>query len=298
MAAKQTPCRVLNSWLRKEKARTEVAFTIACCLSGSAEIVVCGGNHIGFLKAMGRTPSFWDKWIINLEKREYAECKFVVAHANTMNIELQKYYGLPAEKIAVIYPPQTFKPLTASMDKAALREEFGLPKDRTLFLFPSSSHKRKGFELLKTYFEKTEYPETLIVAGRPVKGEYKNVKYIGFCKEMQKLYQACDYTILASFYDPLETAGLESVWNGTPSIMGNTIGCCEVLDSRSLRSFDVHSLKALSDVMEDVRKNPIRLEPPYQQYIDPVCMQTIDQHVDQLVQIGERLLKGETHPGH
>ena len=222
-----------------------------------------------------------------------------LAHANTMNIELQKYYGLPAEKIAVIYPPQTFKPLTASMDKAALREEFGLPKDRTLFLFPSSSHKRKGFELLKTYFvEKTEYPETLIVAGRPVKGEYKNVKYIGFCKEMQKLYQACDYTILASFYDPLGTAGLESVWNGTPSIMGNTIGCCEVLDSRSLRSFDVHSLKALSDVMEDVRKNPIRLEPPYQQYIDPVCMQTIDQHVDQLVQIGERLLKGETHPGH
>lgn len=54
-----------NSWLRKQKARTEVAFTIACCLSGSAEIVVCGGNHIGFLKAMGRTPSFWDKWIIN-----------------------------------------------------------------------------------------------------------------------------------------------------------------------------------------------------------------------------------------
>ena len=106
-----------NSWLRKEKARTEVAFTIACCLSGSAEIVVCGGNHIGFLKAMGRTPSFWDKWIINLEKREYAECKFVVAHANTMNIELQKYYGLPAEKIAVIYPPQTFKPLTASMEQ-------------------------------------------------------------------------------------------------------------------------------------------------------------------------------------
>ena len=131
-----------------------------------------------------------------------------------------------------------------------------------------------------------------------MKGEYKNVKYIGFCKEMQKLYQACDYTILASFYDPLGTAGLESVWNGTPSIMGNTIGCCEGLDSRSLRSFDVHSLKALSDVMEDVRKNPIRLEPPYQQYIDPVCMQTIDQHVDQLVQIGERLLKGETHPGH
>ena len=206
------------------KGHTPVIFTMSAdptlpayphCLSGSAEIVVCGGNHIGFLKAMGRTPSFWNKWIINLEKREYAECKFVVAHANTMNIELQKYYGLPAEKIAVIYPPQTFKPLTASMDKAALREEFGLPKDRTLFLFPSSSHKRKGFELLKTYFEKTEYPETLIVAGRPVKGEYKNVKYIGFCKEMQKLYQACDYTILASFYDPLGTARRPS-W-ATPS---------------------------------------------------------------------------------
>lgn len=54
------------------------------------------------------------------------------------------------------------------------------------------SHKRKGFALLKEYFTTTPYDECLIVAGRPIDGEYKNIQYVGFVNEMQEMYQACD----------------------------------------------------------------------------------------------------------
>lgn len=46
------------------------------------------------------------------------------------------------------------------------------------------SHKRKGFALLKEYFTTTPYDECLIVAGRPIDGEYKNIQYVGFVNEI------------------------------------------------------------------------------------------------------------------
>ena len=104
------------------------------------------------------------------------------------------------------------------------------------------SHKRKGFALLKEYLTTTPYDECLIVAGRPIDGEYKNIQYVGFVDEMQEMYQACDYSVLASFYDPLETVGMESVWNGTPSLIAETIGSCECVDPEALRSFDAWSI--------------------------------------------------------
>ena len=281
-----------NRWLKKVRNTIPVEFLLGCCTAVTADIVICGGNHIGYLKAMKKTPMFYDRWIINIERELYAHTKFVVCHAATMHRELQAYYGVPAEKMRVIYPPQTFKKLEHAMDRTELRRHFCLPEDKTLFLFPSSSHKRMGFELLKRYFETTPHNELLIVAGRPLDREYKNIRYIGFCKEMQKLYHACDYTVLASFYDPLGTAGLESVWNGTPSLMGDNIGCCEVLDERSLRSFDINHPETFDAVMRDIRNRPIKLEAPYQQYIAPAALLNIEEHVAELMKIAALLLRG------
>ena len=283
-------CR-FNRWLRKVRPTVPVEFLIACCHAVTADIAICGGNHIGYLKAMKKTPRFYDQWIIDIERDMYENAGFVVAHAGTMYRELQENYGIDPGKMRVIYPPQTFKVLTGELDRRALRSKFGLPQDKKLFLFPSSSHKRKGIELLRRYFENTPYDELLVVAGRPLKHPFKNAMYVGFCKEMQQLYHACDYTVLASFYDPLGTAGLESVWNGTPSIMGANIGCCEVLDDRSLRSFDVNDFESFARVMANVREHPIHLEAPYQQYIAMRTDVTIREHVQELMAIAADLAK-------
>ena len=164
-----------------------------------------------------------------------------------------------------------------------MRGKFGLPQDNTLFLFPSSSHKRKGVGLLRQYFEKTEFPELLVVAGKPLKRPIKNARYVGFCTDMQALYKACDYTVMASLYEPLGMVGAESVSCGTPAIMGKNIGCCEILNDEALRTFDVHSLDDFERVMAEVREHPVKLVLPYDQYIDRRGVMTGEAHVTEIL---------------
>lgn len=272
-----------NQWLLTERKKVPVDFMIACCIAVSAEIATCGGNHIGYLKAMKKSVSFFDRWIINLERAMYRQATLVVAHSEAMKLELEDFYGIDSQKIRVIYPPQCFQTTTEVADRRALREKFGLPQDKTLFLFPSSSHKRKGLDLLRRYFEKTAFPELLVVAGKPLKRPIKNALYVGFCTDMPTLYQACDYTVMASLYEPLGMVGAESVSCGTPAIMGKNIGCCEILDGRALRNFDVHSLTDFERVMAEVREHPVKLEPPYEQYISHRGVMTEEMHVTEII---------------
>ena len=259
-----------NQWLLTERKKVPVDFMIACCIAVSAEIATCGGNHIGYLKAMKKSVSFFDRWIINLERAMYRQATLVVAHSEAMKLELEDFYGIDSQKIRVIYPPQCFQTTTEVADRRALREKFGLPQDKTL-------------DLLRRYFEKTEFPELLVVAGKPLKRPIKNALYVGFCTDMPTLYQACDYTVMASLYEPLGMVGAESVSCGTPAIMGKNIGCCEILAGRALRSFDVHSLADFERVMVEVRKHPVKLKPPYEQYISHRGVMTGEMHVTEIL---------------
>ena len=46
---------------------------------------------------------------------------------------------------------------------------------------------------------------------------------------MPELYQAADFTIMASQYEPFGLIGLESILSGTPVIFSENMGCLEVL---------------------------------------------------------------------
>lgn len=268
-----------NRWLSDMRSKVPVDFLFACCTAVTAEVVACGGTHVGYLKAMQRSPTLFDRWIIDLERTMYAGAELIVAHSAAMKQELERFYGIDPKIVRVIYPPQSFDFSECKEDRTTLRRKFNLPENKTLFLFPSSSHKRKGFDLLCQYFKQTKFSELLVVAGKPLKYPVKNTQYIGFCKDMPSLYRACDYTVMASLYEPLGMVGAESVSCGTPALMGANIGCCEILHSETLKTFDVHSLDDFVNVMTEVRTNPMRLKQPYRQYIDPKGMMTPLEHM-------------------
>lgn len=274
-----------NRWIKNIRETVAVEFMISCCLAVTAEIATCGGTRLGVLKALQRRPFVMDNWVINLEKEMYANARLVVAHSGLMQQELQTLYGISPKQITVIYPPRTFISRDYEDNHSQLRKELNLPEDRTLFLFPSSSHRRKGIALLRRYFENTTYPELLVVAGRPLEHTFKNSLYVGFCRDMRKLYQACDYTVLASFYEPLGMVGAESVSCGTPAIMGDNIGCCEILDSRALMKFDVNSDEDFARIMTIVRNNPVHLHPPYEQYVSKRANLTAEEHVSEMFEL-------------
>lgn len=277
---------LFHRWLTEIRKKVIVDFSIGCCLGGFPEIIACGGTRLGYLRSMHKPIMFWDRMIIELEKKTYHSAKYVIAHAIKMENELTQLYSINQSKIKVIYPPINIPNTSLVRDLNIIKEKYNIPKNRTIYLFPSLSHKRKGYPLLHKYFSSSPNGEILIVAGKPIISDSENIISLGFCKNMSELYQISDYTILASLYEPLALVAIESVWNGTPVVMAEDIGCHEVISSEAIRSFNPNSYDSLATCLGNLHSHPLsKLSLPYQQYIKYPVEQTSEEHLQEIINL-------------
>ncbi|WP_175951175.1 glycosyltransferase family 4 protein [Burkholderia sp. BCC0405] len=246
------PGKLRDTWfswrLRGERRAAGVDVLIGCNRVESSEIAICGGTHRGFLGAIGRTPTWSDRMQIGLETRQYRQASVVVAHSPQMRTELRTLYEIDDVKISVLFPPvdgSRFAPCDAAT-RAALRKRFGFADDEVVLLFPSGSHERKGLPLIEAALRDLDLPVVVAVAGRPPESASRQVRYIGYVKDMEAGYRAADFTILASKYEPFGLVGIESVMCGTPVIFSSNIGCCDAIAGHAKFLFepgDVQSLR-------------------------------------------------------
>lgn len=225
---------------------------IGCNRVVGADIAVCGGTHRGYLRAIGRQPTFWDRRQIALEARHYAAARRVVAHSRLMVQELTSLYDVPPDKVTLLYPPVDigrFHTVPAAK-RAALRERFGFDH-RPVFLFPSSDHARKGLDVLAEALAASGLDATLAVAGRPVGKRLPKVRELGYCTNMAQLYCAADFTVMASSYEPFGLVGIESVLCGTPALLADNLGCLEVLDDRAALRFPRHDVASIAATLKE-----------------------------------------------
>jgi glycosyltransferase involved in cell wall biosynthesis len=226
------------SWaLKRARKRAKVDVLIGCNRVEGSEIAICGGTHIGFLRATGRREKRSDTRQIALERRQYAQAEVIVAHSDMMSDELRALYGVDSRKIRVLYPPvdgARFSPVNAAT-RARLRERFGFKPDETVLLFPSSSHERKGLPLIEKALAGMNV--VIAVAGRAPEKAAANVRYVGYAKNIEDAYRAADFTILASSYEPFGLVGIESVMCGTPVIFPACIGCCDAIADHAKHVF-------------------------------------------------------------
>jgi glycosyltransferase involved in cell wall biosynthesis len=208
------------------KRRYGVDVLIGNCRSGSADIICCGGTHRGYVQSLGRAPSFYDRMIISMEQKGFDRAKHIVAHSKFIRDEIVELYGADPAKVTVLYPPTHFSP---AEDPDPSR--FQLSPQTVNFLFVSSSHQRKGFDLLEDFFEKTDLPVRLYVVGRdlPKDKKYKNIEYLGFFEDISSVYPSFDYSVLASSYEPFGLAPVESLMCGTPVLIAENLGCSEII---------------------------------------------------------------------
>ena len=198
--------------------------------NGCGRCCACGGTHIGFLHDAGRTPTFFDRRAIRLETRSFERAKLIIAHSQKMAGEIEDYYGIPGEKIRVIYPPvdtERFTPVSAEK-RLELKRSFGLPEDSDCVSFPSSSHERKGTHSCHPSSSPLISRSTLRWLA-PIHNEGEHISYLGYSREIENCYRAADYTIMASQYEPFGLVGIESLLCGTPIVMTDETGCCEVV---------------------------------------------------------------------
>ncbi|MDA3055708.1 MULTISPECIES: glycosyltransferase family 4 protein [unclassified Campylobacter] len=280
---------VFNAILQKKLPKNHKL--IATSLVDNADILFCGGNHLGFLKGIKRQATIKDKMTIKRGFSAYKSAKKIVAHSQKMTDELVEFYGVEKDKIFTIYPPvdtEKFYPMPDEK-RAKLRKKFGFNENENILLFPSGDHQRKGLpfilEAVKIVNLKLNYKIKIAVCGNK-KVQNDSIINLGFIKNMPDLYNAVDFSILASLYEPFGLVGVESILCGTKIIFANSCGCCEIIKDSDGLFFDKNNLESLinSLILADQMKssNQHKINNP-QEYI--AYNPKLAYHIDELLKL-------------
>lgn len=206
------------------------------------DAVICGGTHRGYLRRARKLAGPFDWLQFWLEQRAYDSARLVVSHSVLCTDELAQYYHLPAAKTPTLYPPvdERFHPARNESAREKTRQDLGLPADKVVLLFPSLGHRRKGLTPFCQAIAGLDAPFVLAVAGKPpARQRFPFVRYLGYVEDMAKAYQAADFTVLASYYEPFGLVGPESLLCGTPLLFEKDIGCLAAVQPEYAITFSV-----------------------------------------------------------
>ena len=186
--------------------------------------------------------------LLFLERRLFQSprLKKIMANSRRGKEEIQRHYGVPAEKVEVIHNGvdlENFHPGNVTLYRKSLRKEFRIPAEALVILFLGSGFRRKGLRVLidSLPFIKKEAPQVvLIVAGRDAIGEYRdqarrvggerNVLFLGPTQRARELHATSDLFALPTIYDPFSNACLEAMATGIPVLTTPTNGVAEFIE--------------------------------------------------------------------
>ncbi|MEZ4928687.1 MAG: glycosyltransferase family 4 protein [Chitinophagales bacterium] len=190
-------------------------------------------THKGFFKASNailKTPI--DLVQLHLEKQSFSYAKIIYACSEMVKNEIEQYYGVSPQKVKVLYPPINLKTFSILYTKEEARAKLNFNSSDKLFLFVSTSHKRKGLPFLKKIFKKLPENYKLLVAGTPIKNT-KNIISLGFVKDMSVLYQAVDCLLHPAIYEPFGQIVIEAISQKVPAIVSTKVGAGEFINSHN-----------------------------------------------------------------
>ncbi len=177
-----------------------------------------------------------------LESRMFADprLKVVIANSRQGREEIIRHYGLPEDKVRVIYngvDRQRFHPGLSVLHREEVRRELKLEADEPTALFVGSGYLRKGLtDLLKAL---TGWPGRLIVVGKDQAGPFERmasrlgvrdrVLFLGPRSDVERFYGGADVFVLPSWYEPFGNVALEAMVSGLPVVIGRDIGMAEAV---------------------------------------------------------------------
>ncbi|MEM8906390.1 MAG: glycosyltransferase family 4 protein [Bacteroidota bacterium] len=202
--------------------------------TGQQDAVLMPGGHLGFLEAMGRWKSSISDWMqIHLDRVAYRNSQLIFAASKMMQTELIQKYAVDANKIKLLYPPLNTQRFNQALrpERSALRDAFQLQAHQLAFAFVSTSHYRKGLDILLKVFKNLDTDRyQLLIVGKPrVKSRLKNVRFLGFLEDPRSLYTAADFMILPARYEPFGQVVTESLQCGTPVLISDRVGAKDVV---------------------------------------------------------------------
>lgn len=210
------------------------------------------GVHRRWLLQRARLLSGWrsnllfnnsyHRYVMRTERAMYAapELKAVICNAEMIKQEIIDDFGVPADKIKVIYNAidnQKFLPANAEL-REGLRHQYQIPPKAHCLIFVGSGFERKGLATAIRAVAATD--SYLLVVGKD-KAEKRyqtlaktlhcreRVLFMGVQKQTLPFYQLADALLLPTLYDPFPNVILEAMSCGLPVITSTTCGGSEFI---------------------------------------------------------------------
>lgn len=225
---------------------------IACC-----DVYRAGdGVHREWLKQLARVRGPLGRLGIMLNPYHYytkraeermftsPRLKAVICNSQMVKDEIRHYFGVPDEKLHVIYSGVDTSVYHPDLKKhrAEIRARRGIPESATLFLCVGSGFERKGLSALLQAMARLPENAFLLVVGRDkhadrfqrrahALGLSQRVIFAGVREDVRPYYGAADALTLPTLYDPFPNVALEAMASGLPVVTSLKCGAAELIEN-------------------------------------------------------------------
>src|ERR1700733_1470387 len=201
---------------------------------------------------------FWGSLHFQLTRQVLRGASRIFAVSNFTKIEMEKLFGIPPDRIEVIYNAIDERFLhghASPADRQFIAERYQVTYPFLLYAGRISPHKNvvrmiEAFSALKTELEKDQaYPDLkLIIIGDDVSGNpdlrrtvirsgvQNDVRFLGFVpiEVLRTFYDAAKIFVFPSLYEGFGLPPLEAMAHGTPVVTSNVTSLPEVVGNAAV----------------------------------------------------------------
>jgi len=236
------------------------------------------------------------------ERRALHRAAIIIANSDRTRRDLIERVGVRQERIRVVYygiDPDVFLPASCSQ-RAEIRQELGLPRDRALVLFVGAlGDKRKGFDTLFRAWQSLQREQcdaTLLVVGRGADlltwedrtqraGLAGSIRFLGFRDDVPQVMRACDALVAPTRYDSYGLGVHEAICCGIPAIVTADAGVAERYpsDLRDLLCPDAENADELAERIAAAILHPSRYSAACERFAAELRQRTWDDMAGEIV---------------
>lgn len=150
------------------------------------------------------------------------------------------------------------------VDKAAKRQEIGVPMNATMLMSVGELSERKNHQLVFRAIAKLQNPNIhYAIAGKGAwqekleslakeLGIEEQIHLLGYRTDVAELYKTADMVLLPSFHEGLPVALMEAMACGVPCAVSEIRGSVDLVDEKGGAYFDPHSVDSCAEAISNV----------------------------------------------
>ncbi|MBD3387513.1 MAG: glycosyltransferase [Candidatus Altiarchaeales archaeon] len=180
--------------------------------------------------------------VLSIEKKILNRSKRVIAISESIKDEVVENYGIPGEKVRVIYSGvnlEEFNPKKKEEARREVRSKHGLGEDDIVLSFSGWEFKRKGLKYIIEALPGLDRNIKLVVVGAAESKPYKSlaerksvgdrIVFAGHSNNISEYYAASDIFVFPTAYEPFGLVITEAMATGIPVVTTRSAGAAELI---------------------------------------------------------------------